>query len=76
MRTVRRAQPEAQIQRAVFQQLRLRGAPHVFAFHPANGGFRTAIGGAIMKSLGVVAGTPDVNLIRDGRVFELELKEA
>jgi hypothetical protein len=35
----RRQQPEAQIQRAVFQHFRARGAPGVFAFHPANGGF-------------------------------------
>jgi hypothetical protein len=72
----RRAQPEAQIQHAVFQHLRMRGAPHVFAFHPANGGYRKPIEAAIMKGLGVVAGTPDVIAIKDGHVFALELKAA
>jgi hypothetical protein len=37
---IRRARPENAIQRAVFEHLRVRGAPNVFAFHPANGGYR------------------------------------
>jgi hypothetical protein len=32
-----RRRPEDAIQRAVFQHLRTRAAPGVFAFHPANG---------------------------------------
>jgi hypothetical protein len=63
-----RAQPEAQIQHAVFQHLRARGAPGVFAFHPANGGYRKPI------EAGVVAGVPDVIAIHNGRCFALELK--
>jgi hypothetical protein len=39
---IRRSCPEAQIPRAVFEHLRLRGAPRVFAFHPANGASITA----------------------------------
>jgi hypothetical protein len=70
----RRSNPEAQIQRCVFQHLRARGAPGVFAFHPANGGYRKPVEAAIMKGLGVVAGVPDVIAIKDGRVFCLELK--
>jgi hypothetical protein len=70
----RRRSPEAQIQRAVFQHLRARGAPGVFAFHPANGGYRKPVEAAIMKGLGVVPGVPDVIAIRDGKVFALELK--
>jgi len=70
----RRARPEQQIQRCVFQHLRARGAPGVFAFHPANGGFRTPVEGAILKGLGVVPGTPDVIAIHQGRVYGLELK--
>src|SRR5262245_23567538 len=50
-----RQRPEAAIQRAVFQHLRMRSAPGVFAFHPANGGYRKPIEAAIMKGLGVVA---------------------
>ena len=72
--TRRRARPEAAIQRAVFQHLRARGAPGVFAFHPANGGYRKPVEAAILKGLGVVAGVPDVIAIHNGRVFALELK--
>jgi hypothetical protein len=67
-------QPEQQIQRAVFEHLRRRSTPDVFAFHPANGGYRTAIEAAIFKSLGVVAGVPDLIIIKGGAVFALELK--
>jgi len=65
---------EAQIQRAVFQHLRTRGAPGVFAFHPANGGYRKPVEAAILKGLGVVAGVPDLIAIHNGRVFAMEIK--
>jgi hypothetical protein len=65
---------EQAIQRAVFAHLRQRSSPNVFAFHPANGGYRTPIEAAIFKALGVVAGTPDVICIKRGKVFALELK--
>jgi hypothetical protein len=70
----RRQRPEAAIQRAIFQHLRQRGAPGVFAFHPATGGYRTAIEAAIFKGLGVVAGVPDVIVVKDGTTYALELK--
>ena len=70
----RRHRPEQAIQRAVFEHLRLRGAPNTFAYHAANGGARTAIEGAIFKSLGVVAGVPDVIIVKDGATYALELK--
>jgi hypothetical protein len=70
----RRRQPEAAIQRALFQHIRTRGAPGVFAFHPANGGYRKPVEAAIMKGLGVVAGVPDVIAIHNGRVFAMEIK--
>jgi len=70
----RRQRPEAAIQRAVFQHLRARGAPGVFAFHPANGGYRKPIEAAIMKGMGVVAGVPDVIAIHNGRCYALEIK--
>lgn len=65
---------EEQIQRSVFQHIRARGMPGVFAFHPANGGRRTKAEGGIFKALGVVAGTPDVIAIYEGAVHALELK--
>ena len=69
-----RRRPEAAIQRAVFQHLRARAAANVFAFHPANGGYRKPIEAAIMQGMGVVAGVPDIIAIHDGRVYALELK--
>jgi hypothetical protein len=65
---------ESQIQRAVFQHLRQRGTPGVFAFHPANGGFRKPVEAAIFKGLGVVPGVPDVIVIKKGWCYALELK--
>jgi hypothetical protein len=70
----RRRSPEGAIQRAVFAHLRARGAPGVFAFHPANGGYRKPIEAAILRGLGVVAGVPDVIAIHQGRVYAMELK--
>src|ERR1700730_8503063 len=65
---------EQQIQRALFDHLRLRAAPGVFAFHVPNGGYRQPIEAAIMKGLGVKAGVPDVLAIYKGRCYALELK--
>jgi hypothetical protein len=69
-----RKHPEQQIQRAVADHLRWRGVPGLFWFHPANGGWRSAIEAAIFKSLGVVAGVPDIIIIHSGQCFGLELK--
>jgi VRR-NUC domain len=65
--------PEQVIQRAVFEHLRLRAASNVFAFHPANGGWRSQVEAAILKGLGVCPGVPDVIAIKAGR-DGLELK--
>lgn len=65
---------ENQIQRGVIQHLRARAAPGVFAFHVPNGGYRKPIEAAILKGLGVVAGTPDIFAIKGGHCFALELK--
>jgi hypothetical protein len=70
----RRRSPEATIQRAVFAHLRARAAPGVFAFHPANGGYRKPVEAAIMKGLGVAAGVPDVIAIHQGRCYAMESK--
>ena len=70
----RRNRPEDIIQRAVFEHLRLRSAPGIFAFHPANSGWRSRIEAAILKGLSVHAGVPDVIAIHRGEVFAIELK--
>jgi len=70
----RRHRPEQDIHKAVAEHLRQRRAPGVYWFHPANGGARTAIEGAILKACGVRAGVPDLICIRDGKTYALELK--
>jgi hypothetical protein len=44
------------------------------AFHVPNGGYRRKIEAVNLKRAGVVAGMPDLCLIRDGRAFFLEMK--
>ena len=70
----RRARPEQQLQRSLVQHLTLRAVPGVWWCHVPNGGARTAIEGAIFRSLGVQAGAPDLILIREGQAHGLELK--
>src|SRR5262245_17133005 len=71
---MRRKRPEQAIQKAVFDHIRTRGVPGLFAFHPANGGYRKPIEAAILKGMGVVAGVPDVIAIHQGRCYAMELK--
>ena len=68
------SRPEQQIQRAVFEHLAIRAASTVFAFHPANGGWRSRVEAAILKGVGVRAGVPDIIAIKDARCYALELK--
>lgn len=65
---------EDAIQRAVFQHIRARGVPGLFAFAVPNGGLRSKNEAAIMKGLGVRAGVPDIFLIHASRCFALEIK--
>mgnify|MGYP001613861680 CR=1 FL=1 len=65
---------EQEIQKAVFAHLRQRAASGVFAFHVPNGGYRRPVEAAIMKSIGVKAGVPDIIAIHKGRVYGMELK--
>ena len=58
---------EQRIQRAVFEHLAIRAASTVFAFHPANGGWRSRVEAAILKGMGVRAGVPDIIAIKDAR---------
>jgi hypothetical protein len=65
---------EQQIQRAVVDHLRWRGVPNLFVFHYPAGGWRSAIEAAILKSLGTVAGVPDLLIVHYGQLYALELK--
>jgi VRR-NUC domain len=70
----RRQQPEAALQRAIFQHVRLRLVPGAICFHVPNGGYRKPVEAAILKSMGTMPGIPDIVAIKDGRTYGLELK--
>jgi hypothetical protein len=67
-------QPESQLQRAIVQHYRARATPGTFMFAVPNGGARSKVEAAIMKSTGTVASVPDTIWIRDGKVYGLEIK--
>jgi hypothetical protein len=71
---MRRQRPEQLLQRATVAHIKARGAPGLVYLHPANGGGRSAVEGAIFKSMGVVPGAPDLLLWHAGKSFALELK--
>lgn len=66
--------PEQEIHKAVVAHLNWRSMPGVFFFHPANGGRRSKIEGAIFKGLGVKSGVPDLIIFYKAQIFGLELK--
>lgn len=73
-RRPRRLQPEAAIQRAIFEHLRLRAMPGVVYWHTPNGGYRRPVEAALLQAMGVQPGIPDVLLLKAGRLYALELK--
>jgi hypothetical protein len=70
----RRARPEQQIQRAVLSHLAWRAMPGTWWCHYPAGGWRSPIEAAIFKSLGVVAGVPDILIVHGSQLYALELK--
>jgi hypothetical protein len=71
----RRAQPEAQLQRAVFDHLRWRGVPGWRFWATPNAARRSLRLGADLKRQGMTAGVGDISALSpDGRYHELELK--
>jgi hypothetical protein len=70
----RRARPEQIVHKSVVAHLKARGVPGLVYLHPANGGARSAVEGAILKSMGVVPGAPDLLLFHGGRSYAIELK--
>lgn len=65
---------ETEIHKAVIQNLSARAAPNVFWFHVPNDAKRSFATANRMRSMGMVAGVPDLVLIKNGEVFGLELK--
>jgi hypothetical protein len=71
-----RRRPEQQLQKAVLEHLAWRALPGVWWAHYPAGGWRSPVEAAIFKSLGVVAGVPDLLIVRHGQLYALELKVA
>ena len=65
---------ERVIHKAVVDHLKMRARPGVFYFHPANGGYRRPSEAKALAGLGVVAGVPDLIIIRNGVAYCLEIK--
>jgi hypothetical protein len=65
---------EQDIQRTVIQHLAWRAHPDAFCFHVPLGGYRKPIEAAILKSIGTIAGVPDLVCILYGRAYCLEIK--
>ena len=70
----RRARPEQQLQRSVLSHLAWRAVPGTWWCHYPAGGWRSPVEAAIFKSLGVVAGVPDILIVHCGQLYALELK--
>ncbi len=68
--------PEQELQRQVIALFGAVLPADVFWAHYPAGGKRSRIEAAIFKGLGVVAGTPDLILIRNGCTYWIELKSA
>jgi len=69
-----RKNPEQAIHRAVAQHLRTRAVPGLVWWHTPNGGSRSKIEGAILKSVGVRAGVSDFIFVHANKIYALELK--
>jgi hypothetical protein len=66
--------PEEQIHKAVISHLAARSEPGAFWWHTPNGGKRHVAEAVKFKALGVVAGVPDILILKGGRLYALELK--
>ena len=70
---VKRNNPEREIHLAVADHLRRRAKPDVVWFHVPNAP-RSAVTGAILKRMGMLAGVSDFILFHARELFALELK--
>ena len=68
--------PEQVIQTAVIAHLAARSVPGVFYWHTPNQGKRGFVNAAALKAMGLVAGVPDLLILKDGNLHALELKSA
>jgi hypothetical protein len=74
-RKTKRNNPEEQLQRAIWQHIKIRGNPKAIAFAVPNGIPSSKITSARFKAQGLLPGTPDlVFVLPDGRAAFMELK--
>lgn len=65
---------ERRLHIAIWDWLQVALPPDAVAVHPANGEYRTAKTGALLKRMGVVAGISDFLIFWNGRCFAIEVK--
>jgi hypothetical protein len=70
----RRRSEEDTIQRSLVAHLKVRAAPGLFWYAVPNGGVRSKVEAAIMKSTGTRRGVPDLAFLHEGKAFYLEVK--
>lgn len=70
----KRNQPEARLQKAVVQHLKLTGVPGLVYFSVPNEGKRTAMMAGHLKAMGMLPGVSDLVMLCTGQMFFLELK--
>lgn len=66
--------PEQSIHKAVVSHLNARSEPRVFFWHTPNEGKRGWVNAAALKAMGMIAGVPDLIILKGGELFALELK--
>jgi hypothetical protein len=71
---MRRAQPETLIQKSLVAHLKARAVRGLFWYAVPNGGARSKVEAAIMKSTGTRPGVPDLAFLHEGRSYFLEVK--
>jgi hypothetical protein len=70
----KRQYPEARLQKAILQFLKLSGVEGLLWFHPANESKRSIVSGANLKALGMLPGVADLVIIRGGKAHFMEVK--
>ncbi|WP_316176173.1 VRR-NUC domain-containing protein [Bradyrhizobium sp. SZCCHNRI1073] len=66
--------PEQAIHQAVVAHLRARPESGVFFWHTPNEGKRGFVNAAHLKAMGMIAGVPDLLILKDGRLYAIEFK--
>ena len=66
---------EQTIHQVIIRHLLVRGPPKTSVWHTPNGGYRSPVEAGTLKSMGTRAGIPDLALLRDGKLYFLEVTQ-